>query len=218
MHRDSLIWFFNENGLDPDAGPPAAAIEHFHIKLLTSNSSLQDTIESEVLERLPQREAEISEDRDKIRCAATCDEVVRLMRSGTDIMNQHLLVKKALEFEDEIIPKIIKMLKTSLNDLFIEASIRVLAICKGDVSEDLIAIYDEIRNPYAQSLVLVALGFKADEKHIPWFMKQYKELKQLYPEESHCYGAFYALIEMDDRFYHDSRRISGSHGADDHSS
>ena len=209
MHRDSLIWFFNENGLDNEAAPPAAAHEHFRIKLLKDNVALQDVMEESLLERLPHQEEAVSGEREKIMSATTCQQVVRFMRSGTDILNQHLLVNKALEFEEELIPILIKMLKTSLNDLFIEASIRFLAVCKKDVSEELIAACGEIRNPYALSLVLVALGFRAGENHIPWFMKKFNELQELYPGENYCYGAFYALHEMENRFYRDSRRISG---------
>ena len=208
MYKDSLMWFFNNNGLDLDAAPPPAAHEHFRIKLLTENVQLQDIIDSAVLDRMPKRVDEVMDERSELESAATCDQIIRIMRRGTDIMNQHYLVNKALEFEDEIIPLIIKMLKTSLNDLFIEVSIRILAVCKQDIAEDLVSIFDDVRSPYAQSLILVALGFKGGETLIPWLIKKYNLLKQLYPDESHCYGAYYALLEMEKRFYYDSSAFS----------
>ena len=213
MYKDSLMWFFNNNGIDPDAAPPPAAHEHFRIKMLTENVQLQDIIDSATLERLPKREDEIMAERYEIESAEASEQIIRLMRRGTDIMNQHLLVKKALEFEDEIIPLIIKMLKTSLNDLFIEVAIRILAVCKKDIADELVSIYDETRSPYAQSLLLVALGFKGGEKLVPWLIKKYNLLKQLYPNESHCYGAYYALFEMEKRFYHDSSAFSSTDSA-----
>jgi len=105
------------------------------------------------------------------------------------------------------------MLKTSLNELFIELSTRVLAVCGKDISEELVKIYSETRSPYAQSMILVALGFKAEEKRIPWLIKKHKELKNLYPDESYCYGAYYAIYEMECRFYSGKRSIISSPGA-----
>ena len=210
MHRELLIWFFNNNSLDRDTSPPVAAFEHFRIKILSNDIDFQDMIENVIKEKLPGREDEIRKERIEIEAADTCDQIVRFMRRGADLMNQDFLVKKALEFEDEIIPVIISMLKTSLNDLFIELSVRVLAICGKDICQELTSVYNNVRNPYAQSLILVALGFKADEKSIPWLIKQFDELRSLYPDESYHYGAYYALYEMDSRFYSDSKKFDSS--------
>lgn len=72
---------------------------------------------------------------------------------------------------------------------------------KIDVSEEIINYFDEMRSPYAKSIVLVMLGFKVDEKYIPWFIQKYNQLKTMYPHENYYKGAYYALIEMEDRFY-----------------
>lgn len=213
MFEDVLTWFFNENGIDREKAPPAAALEHNQIQLQLAGISLEEVIKDSILERLPEREKEVQAEKREIESAETCKRMLHLMRRGTDIMNQQLLVRRALEFEDEIIPEIILMLKTSLNDLFIEVSIRVLAICGKDISEELTGMYDQVRSPYARSMILVALGFKANEKSIPWLIKKYNELKRLYPDESYCYGAYYALYEMESRFYSDKRSISSSPGA-----
>ena len=58
-----------------------------------------------------------------------------------------------------------------------------------------------MRSPYAQSMVLVMLGFKADEKYVPWFIEQYNDLKRLYPNESYSEGAYYGLVQIESRFY-----------------
>ncbi|MCL2812935.1 MAG: hypothetical protein FWD25_13745 [Clostridia bacterium] len=41
---------------------------------------------------------------------------------------------------------------------------------------NLIEIFPDMRYPYAQAMVLVVLGYKADQAHIPWFIDQYKNL------------------------------------------
>ncbi|MCL2365436.1 MAG: hypothetical protein FWC75_00110 [Oscillospiraceae bacterium] len=205
MHYDLIRWFFNENGLDREAAPPPAAIEHFQIKLMLENIPMQDLLERSLRDKLPNRDVAISAEMHDIDAATTAGQVIKFMRRGTDMMNQQLLVRKALEFEDEVVPEIIRMLKTSLNDLFIELSARVLALCSKDIADELIKNFDDMRGAYAKSMVLVALGFKAPEKRIPWLVKKFNELKREYPNESFCYGAYYAIFEMESRFYGDAK-------------
>ena len=104
-----------------------------------------------------------------------------------------------MKFEDTIIPEIIKRLKTSLNSGFIEIATMVLSACSKDISRELIGYFDDVRNPYAQSMILVALGFKADATCIPWLIEKHKELKRLYPNETYYDGAYYGLYEIEDR-------------------
>ena len=106
-----------------------------------------------------------------------------------------------MEFENEIVPEIIRRLKTSLNDGFIETSIRILARSKMEIAEELFGYFEDIRTPYAQSMVIVLLGFKADESYIPWFVEKYSKLKKRCPNESYHESAYYALCEMENRFY-----------------
>ena len=200
MHEDYLKWFFNENGLKRDEAPPAASQAHFQIRLLVENVQLQDIMDPSVFDGLPGREESIQKEIAEIESATTGEQIIRFMRRGADITNQQALVRKALEFEDEVAPEILRMLRTSLNELFIELSTRVLAVCEKDITGELVGVYEDARNPYAKSMILVALGFKGDEEKIPWLVKKFKELKQAYPNEDYCYGAYFALYEMERRF------------------
>jgi len=210
MHHDYIKWFFSENKLDRKGPPPAAAQAHIFIKLLLEDIPLQEIIDDSIFDNMPEREAALLAEKEEIESATSCEQILYYMRRGTDIMNQQALVLKALDFEDEIVPEIIRMLKTSMNDLFIELSVRVLAVCDKDIAEELVGVYEEIHHPYAKSMILVALGFIADETRIPWFTKKFKELKLAHPEEDFCYGAFFALTEMENRFYPDSNKFSST--------
>jgi len=209
MYKDLLSWFFNEHGLDRSGAPPAASQAHFHIKLMLENVQIQDIMDPSAF-ALPEREETVQTEKAEIESATSGEQIIRFMRRGADIANQQALVRRALDFEDEVVPEIIKMLKTSMNELFIELSVRVLAVCDKDISEELIGVYDEVRSPFAKSLMLVALGYKGSEKRIPWLVKKYNELKRDYPDEGHCYGAYFALYEMECRFYADSKKIGGN--------
>ena len=201
--KELIDKFFKENPVDSKT-PSAAALAHF--RLIMESKPESDTILHEKMDELiykfkPEREAESLPERKEIESATSPEQVIRFMRRHTDAMNQRLLIDKALEFEDELISEIVSRLKTSLNDGFIELSIRVLAKSKTNVAEQLAGYYDDMRHPYAQSMVLVLLGFIADESYIPWIIEKYSELKRLYPNESYCEGASYALYEIENRFY-----------------
>jgi len=201
VSRELLKQFFKDNTTQMDI-PTAAGLAHFSLALQDNpeaHEKLRAFMDETIFSEQPGREAEVFEERREIEAAQTCEQVIRLMRRHTDPMNQHILINRALAFEDEIIPELVRMLKTSLNVSFIETAIRVLAKSKKDISDELIQDFDSIRYPYAQSMLLVVLGYKADETHTAWFIDRYKELKRLYPDQSYCEGAYYALCEINHR-------------------
>lgn len=203
MYKKLLKQFFKENTTESDM-PTAPALAHFHLSLDSNpeaNEQIRAVMNEAIFSEQPGRQAEVMAERREIEAAETCEQVLRWMRRNTDTMNQHILVQKALLLEEEIVPELIRMLQTSHNTGFIETAIRVLAGSQADVAEALISQFAATRNPYAQAMTLVALGFKAGEARIPWLIDAYQKLKRLYPEESHCEGAYYALVEMDNRFY-----------------
>ena len=115
--------------------------------------------------------------------------------------NYDTLIEKALEFEPEVIPILIERLKTSFLDMYIEIACVFLSVCKNIDADILFDCYNKTSNPYTKSSVLLALGFQAGESAIPWIQEQYFSLKKAYPDESYHEGAYYALWEMEDRFY-----------------
>jgi hypothetical protein len=106
-----------------------------------------------------------------------------------------------LEYEDILVPKIIEMLKTSLNNVFIEQSARILPKCRKNYSKELLEILDVIRNPYALSYVCIVLGCIGDEDVIPIIYNKYFELNRDYKDENYAQGPLLALYELNARFY-----------------
>jgi len=203
VYKKLLDTFFKENRVASEKLPSAAALCHFKIKLLLNQELNEETnklIYEFVFKDQKKREKTVIAEKSEIE-SADAKLVIRLMRRGVDSINQDELVFRALEFEDIVVPEVIKRLKTSLNDIFIETAARLLSICKMDITEGLINNFGDFRNPYAQSVVLLALGFKADETHIPWLIDKYHHMKKLYPNETYCEGAYYALYEIEIRFY-----------------
>jgi hypothetical protein len=204
MYQKLLDRFFKENAVKDKEIPSAAALAHFHIKLFLApedaNEKIQGFMNDIVFKEQPKREGSVSAEKNDIESAATYEQIIKFMRGKTDPMNKQTLVKKALSFEDEIIPEIIRRLRTSLNTGFIEDATMILSICGKDIAEELIGYFDDVRSPYAQSMMLLVLGFKAEETHIPWLIEQYNKMKRLYPSETYYDGAYYALYEIEERF------------------
>ena len=201
MYKKQLDKFFRENPLT-DKNPSAAALWHFLMSMSRSDNAEEifGFIEKES-KLTPEREAEVAEGLAKVEAAVTGQEIIKLMRSKLDMPARRKLYKKAKDLASEITPELTRRLKRSLSDYFIEATVEFLAFADIDVSEELIAEYDQVRNPYAQSKILVLLGFFVDEEHIPWLIDQYHILKKAHSKERLCEGAYFALVEVEKRFY-----------------
>jgi len=203
MHKEDLNRFFKESAIKDKDLPSAAALAHFQIKLQLTpeiGDEFRSLMNEVVYNSQPQREGKVLAEREEIE-SADSSQIIRFMRRSVDTINQNILVNRGVALEDEIVPEVIRMLKTSLNDEFIETSARLLSACSRDVAKELIEYFDDVRSPYARSMILVVLGFKAEETHIPWLIEKYREMKQDYPNEAYCDGAYYALYEIESRFY-----------------
>ena len=117
------------------------------------------------------------------------------------MINWGLLVKKALEFEEVLLPMVVEKLIRSFHDIFIENSIELLAKSNKNYTPLLKERYAEIRSPYAKSLVCLTLGLRGAEDTIPWMLDRFFEMKKLYPGEAYDQGPLLALHELNRRFY-----------------
>ena len=199
MYKKLLDKFFREN---EDSGMSAQKMAHI---LMSSDSDAEfkerfDEIIDEVRYDLePERLKAIEIELESINSATSYEQIIKILRSGSDPMNLKALTNKALEFEEDIVPEIIRRYKTSLNDDFVEKAIRILGQSSHDIAGDIVDYFDDIRSPYAQSLALVLLGFKADESCISWLIEKYYALEKNYPNETYCEGAYFALCEIEHR-------------------
>jgi hypothetical protein len=125
-----------------------------------------------------------------------------MMRGKCDIINHMLLIQKILEHEEVLLPQIINSLKTSLNDVFVELAVKTIKKAKNNYCDQLLEILDDIRSPYAVSLVCIVIGFLGNEDAIPVLLKKHKELKA-YKNENYEQGPLLGLYQMDDRFNQD---------------
>ena len=169
--------------------------------VLFEKSGISEEVDHLVAKEQPERKEVADKVTELILATDTANSVLRFLRKPADIFNRETLLKHALKFQSELMPKVKKMLITSGNESFIENAYRLLIRCDKNYSNELLSDFDNIRDPYVQSLVCIIMGFRAEEKIIPWMYDKFFEFKNLYPDETYEQGPLLALHELNYRFY-----------------
>jgi hypothetical protein len=105
------------------------------------------------LKRMPlsaERLEYIAQEKEMIRMEQDPKLIFQLLRKNVDGLNRTVLVDKALEYEDDIIPEVIDKLVRSDHDTFIDNAIRLLAKSKKNYSPLLLERFTEFRSPYVR--------------------------------------------------------------------
>lgn len=130
-------------------------------------------------------------------------EIMRLLRTDVSACNKSALREKALSYEDAILPEIKRRILTTQLDVFVENALHIFVRCKDNPSEWLIAHLDDIRSPYARSMMCLALGFRADLSAVSFLMRHFKALRDLSHDDLFEQGPLLALSELAARFQTD---------------
>ena len=182
--------FFRDNPLDKMSAP---LIAHFSMTAGFDEklqNAMWDILEGEIE---PDRKVRIEEEKAEIARLETGDAVVKFIRSDYDIVNRELLCKKVLAMQAEVLPPLLRRFQTSFQDSVTETTVYILGHAEREYVDQLIEMYPEIRNPYAQSMASVALGVQEREDTLPLLLREYERLKRQYPEESYCQGPLLAI-------------------------
>jgi hypothetical protein len=99
-----------------------------------------------------------------------------------------------------VLPEIQRRILTSFVDVFVENSLQIFVRARTDCSSWLVSHFDQVRNPYAQSMICLALGFRAGPDIVPWMMERYESFKTRFPSESFSEGPLLALYALHARF------------------
>lgn len=143
-----------------------------------------------------ERRAHIEEEKKTIAELSTAEEIVSFMRTKFDITNQNLLCKKALTMQDQVIPLMLRRYRTTLQDVFVDTAVQILAHAEKHHTETLLKMYPEIRNPYAKSMACLVLGMQRIERAAPLLLAEYERMKKEYTKESLCQGPLLGLYVL----------------------
>lgn len=182
--------FFKDNPLDQLS---AAQIAYFAMTA-GFEEKFRDIVQNVLDETLASgRKAQIAAEAAAISRLETGDEIVKFMRSDYDIANREILCKKALTMQAKVVPSMLHRLRTSFQEKFVETAVYTLAHAEQAYVDQLIEMYSEIRNPYAQSMACLVFGVQEREDTVELLLREYERLKKDYPEESYCQGPLLAI-------------------------
>lgn len=126
--------------------------------------------------------------------------LLRWMRREVAGLNKMLLCRKALDMEDILLPEIQRRILTTRLDVFVENAVFFFVRAQTDCTQWIVTHFNQVRDPYAQSMLCLALGFRAGPDIVPWMMSMFESLKAQFPSESFSQGPLLALYELRARF------------------
>ena len=140
------------------------------------------------------------QERERLQYENNPDILIKMLRGRCDKINMYLLHERVLANEMDVIPRVLEMFKTSINDALIENTVKILARTKNNYSKDILEMFHDIASPYALSLICITIGFIADEDVIPVLMDKFEYFKKHYPDNTYEQGPLLGLFQIDQRF------------------
>ena len=173
--------FFKKNPVDQLS---AAYIGYFSM-----STGFTAQLETEIFnltksEMDPQRLENIHQEREAIQNLHSGEDFVRFMRGNYDITNRSALCQRALTMQVEVIPLMLRRFRTSMQDMFIEAAVYILAHAEQDYVDHLKDMYPEIGNHYTQSMACLVFSMQQHEDTLHLLLSEYAWLKQQHIEQS----------------------------------
>lgn len=126
--------------------------------------------------------------------------LLRMLRQTHPPVVRKAVREKLLKREREVLPEIQRMILKAFNDNTIENCVRFMTKCETDCTEWIMRHYDDVREPYACSMLCLVLGFRASTDVIPFLVQQVDAFERQFPDKSFEQGPLMALYEIRARF------------------
>lgn len=189
--------FFEENQLQELS---AAMLTHFRMITLAVPEVNEKVTEFAAPFMEQSRLEQYQNEKDAITNLVEAEEIVAYMRKIKETTNSSLLIEKALEFQDTVIPLVLKRICKSGHDIFIENATLLLANAEDKYTEDLYDIFSDIRNAYARSELCIVFGVKKKKEYTDLILEQYVQIKKERPDCDYEQGPLLALHLIYDQF------------------
>lgn len=191
MHNIQLPKHFFED--NPLSGFSTAALTHFRMTTITI-SELNEQINEVVVPGMEtSRYEEYQAEKECILNLNKAEDIVSYMRKIKDPVNNSLLIQKAIEYQDDVIPLVLKRICKSGHDVFIENAALLIANADIKYTEQLYTVFPDIRNAYARSELCIVFGVKKKEEYVQLLMEQYRKIKEERPDKDYEQGPLLAL-------------------------
>jgi hypothetical protein len=136
----------------------------------------------------------------KVEQEEDTSKLLRMLRQTQPPVVRKVVREKLLKREREVLPEIQRMILKAFNDNTIENCVRFMTKCETDCTEWIMRHYDDVREPYARSMLCLVLGFRASTDVIPFLVQQVDAFERQFPDKSFEQGPLMALYEIRARF------------------
>ena len=166
-----------------------------HIEMITfTMPDLCDEINGVIVSAMekPRYEQYMAE-KDYIMNLNRAEEIVSYMRKLKNPVNRDLLIQKALDYQDDVLPLVLKKICTSGHDVFIERTAVLIANADEKYTKQLYDIFPDIRNAYARSELCIVFGVRKKVEYTQLLMEQFRRIKEERPDTDYEQGPLLAL-------------------------
>lgn len=182
--------FFEEHPLNDIS---TALMTHFRMLTITM-SELNEQINEMVVPRMEKsRYDQYMTEKECIENLRNAEDIVSYMRKVKDSNNISLLIQKAIAYQDDVMPLVLKRICKSGHDVFIENAAILIANTDIKYTEELYAVFPDIRNAYARSELCIVFGVKKKIEYTQLLMEQFRKIKEERPDEDYEQGPLLAL-------------------------
>ena len=182
--------FFKQNQLNDMS---AAVFTHFRITAF-SVPEVSQQVDKLLIPTLDKsRQEECEREREAIAALTDAEDIVTYMRKIKEPANSDFLIRKALAYQETVVPLVLKRLIKSGHDIFIENAVTLLALAETKYTEELFEIFPDIRNAYARSEICVVFGVKMKKEYSELLYKEYMKLLMDEDDKDYEQGPLLAL-------------------------
>lgn len=182
--------FFEDNPLKKIS---AASMTQFKMVTITA-SELNEQVDDLVIAGMSKsRYEQYMAEKEYIMNLKDAEDIVSYMRKIKDPVNSNILIQTAIAYQDDVVPLVLKKICKSGYDVFIENAAILIANADIRYTEELYAIFPDIRNAYARSELCIVFGVKKKVEYAQLILEQFKKIKEERPDEDYEQGPLLAL-------------------------
>ena len=182
--------FLEEHPLDDIS---AALLTHFSM-MTTTMSEFNEQINKVIVSGIKRsRYDQYMAENECIMNIKNAEDIVSYMRKIKDPLNRNLLIQKAIAYQDDVIPLVLKRICKSGHDVFIENTAILIANADSKYTEELYAVFSDIRNAYARSEMCIVFGVKKKVEYTQLLLEQFRKIKEEMPDTDYDQGPLLAL-------------------------
>lgn len=192
MKKENVLTkkFYRDN---PVEDLSVANIFYMH-HLMYTNRELSDAITNMILPGLEEERTEaIEREEEIINETSSVEELLKLMRKNMEFTSRELIYRKALQTQEEFMPRALELYQKNRQECFIQVCACIFAGADIQYAKRLYDVYNNIKSPYAQALACVVFGIKDMRETTQLLLDEYYRLKKDYPDESYSQCPLYSL-------------------------